>query len=178
MRTIKNNLVQLLSILVLLCGCNKSANTSREKINKDNYNFEITWGLPRSYYNSNNGQLVKSRDYIEHKPEDYITNYKLKDSERTAIYNSLISVDILSYPEQYNPYLEDKGSTEFADPSAGMIFSIDGYTISCPYFTTNKSHNPKNERGLSFVTSMQLIIYILVTTEEWKNLPDYEVWYI
>ena len=169
----------ILFLLPLLASCSLSSNNQTEKLYKnDDFEFSIVWDLSRSSYDSKTGELVKSRDYREHKPEDFITNYNLLTDERKAIFNKAIEIDVCSYDEKYNPYLEDDNTSWLVEPSAGLIYE-DSYTrIEIPFYTNNKCYNPTNEKGKALVEYFQLIIDILINTDEWKSLPDYEVFYM
>lgn len=168
----------ILFLLPLLASCSLSSNNQTEKLYKnDDFEFSIVWDLSRSSYDSETGELVKSRDYVEHKPEDFITNYNLLTDERKAIFNKAIEIDICSYDEKYNPYLEDDNTSWLVEPSAGLVY-VDSYTrIEIPFYTNNKRYNPTNEKGKALIEYFQLIIDIVINTDEWKSLPDYEVLY-
>lgn len=168
----------ILFLLPLLICCSPSSSNQTEKLYKyDDFEFSIVWDLSRSSYDSETGELVKSRDYVEHKPEDFITNYNLLTDERKAIFNKAIEIDVCSYDEKYNPYLEDGNTSWLVEPSAGLIYEDSYIRIEIPFYTNNKRYNPTNEKGKALIEYFQLIIDIVINTDEWKSLPDYEVLY-
>ena len=168
----------ILFLLPLLASCSLSSNNQTEKLYKnDDFEFSIVWDLSRSSYDSETGELVKSRDYVEHKPEDFITNYNLLTDERKAIFNKAIEIDVCSYDEKYNPYLEDDNASWLVEPSAGLIYEDSYIRIEIPFYTNNKRYNPTNKKGKALIEYFQLIIDIVINTDEWKSLPDYEVLY-
>ena len=168
----------ILLLLPFLMSCSIEPNNQTKKLyNLDSFEFSIIWDLSRSSYDSKTGELVKSRDYRERKPEDFITNYNLLTDEREKILSKAIEIDVCSYDEKYNPYLEDNNTSWLVEPSAGLVYE-DSYTrIEIPFYTNNKRYNPTNEKGKALVEYFQLIIDIVINTGEWKSLPDYEVFY-
>ena len=166
----------LLLLLPILISCSPKNNQTKELYKLDDFEFSIVWGLSKSSYDSKTGELVKTRDVIEHKPEDYITNYILSNDEKEMIFNKAIETNVYSYEENYNPYLKDN-NPPLIRPSSGLTYE-DSYTkIKVHVYFSPKMYTPTNKKGRMLVEYFETIIDILINTEEWKSLPNYEVLY-
>ena len=141
---------------------------------QNDFFFSLKWdcyGI--SSYDSKTGKLVKTTDTTH--PEDYVSTYKLTADEYTRIYNLISDLNVASYPDIYNPHIDGLCSS----PSMTLILSVHTNTLD----KTIKAENiawtfeSSNKKGQKFLSVCKAIRDILVETEEWKALPDYEFYY-
>lgn len=137
------------------------------------FSFSLTWNVDGiSSYDSITGKLVKTKDTSE--PELYTTTHYLTEDEKTQILDILLGLDVLFYPNIYNP-AEGVGS----NPSQDLILSVQSgnivktITAKDVAITTDVA----NERGQKYLDACEAISEILMGTEEWKSLPDYPYLY-
>lgn len=163
---------QLIAIaLALICvlsmaGCNTQE--VADSIHED-FSFSLTWGVYGiSSYDSQTGKLVKTTDATN--PEDYVTYYKLTNEEKEAIYNLLMSLDVNSYPDIYDP---QNGPSS---PDATLILTVrmNGETKTIKAEHISLRFVSEDEKGQLFLDTCDAISDMLESTEEWKALPDYE----
>jgi hypothetical protein len=139
----------------------------------DSFSFSLTWGCYGiSSYDSRTGKLVKTTDATH--PEDYVTEYFLTDAERQEIRDILTELDIENLGEfDYddfglsNPHLKLSLTVKMGDVDK---------TVNIPEAAIgyDSGRTPKAKKLLS---AIQAIRDILVNTDEWKALPDYEFYY-
>ena len=140
----------------------------------DSFSFSFTWNvLGISSYDSTTGKLVKSSHATN--PDDYITTYILTNAQKEKIYNLIASLDITSYPDQYDPH----NGEGFGIPPTYLILSVQTNTTEKSISTTGFIfYDAENSRGQNFLNVCYEIINILTATEEWQALPDYEFHYL
>lgn len=159
-----------LIFIVALPSCTgKEANSKK----LDTFSFSLTWGVfGISSYDSSTGKLVKTTDSTH--PEDYITTYKLTEEQKAQIYKLIEELDITSYPDTYNP--NEQWSS---DPSMTLILSVTSDTVQKTVEAKNISLSYKsvNTKGQAFLDVCKAIQDILTATDEWKALPEYELYY-
>ena len=131
--------------------------------------FSLTWDIDGiSSYDSATGKLVKTKDASQ--PELYTTTHYLTEDEKLQILDILLELDVLFYPDIYNP-TEGLGS----NPSQNLILSVQSGDIM-KTITANGvaiSIDATSERGQKYIDACEAISKILMETEEWKALPDY-----
>ncbi|MBR6409959.1 MAG: leucine-rich repeat protein [Clostridia bacterium] len=142
-----------------------------------NIGFSMVWGVyGKSSYDSRSGKLVKTTDTIERSPADYETTLILSDEQRAYISELLFDLDLSSYPSDYDPYRNDDGTEMTSSPSRTIVLrTSDGYTVVCRDICL--AGIPNNEKGAKFIRTVEAIRGLLTSTEEWKALPEYEVFY-
>ena len=133
------------------------------------FSFSLTWNVDGiSSYDSITGKLVKTKDTSE--PELYMATHYLTEDEKTQILDILLGLDVLFYPNIYNP-TAGLGS----NPSQDLILSVQSgdiiKTITAKGIAL--STDATNERGQKYINACEAISKILMETEEWKSLPDY-----
>ncbi len=137
------------------------------------FEFSLTWDCNGiSSYDSETGRLIKTNDATV--PSDYTTTYKLTDSQKRQIYSLILSLDVTSYPDKYDPNEALRTS-----PSMTLILSVKTDILQKTVSAENiaLSYEADNARGQRFLSVCEEIKNILTETEEWKALPEYEFFY-
>lgn len=135
----------------------------------DDFSFELTWGVYGiSSYNSQTGKLVKTIDATN--PEDYVTYYQLTKKEKEDIYSLLMTLDVNSYPDIYDP------QNGMSEPSATLILKVrmNGETKTIKAEDISLFFVSEDKKGQLFLDTCEAISNLLKSTDEWKALPDYE----
>ena len=151
-----------------ITGCNTD-NTS--SVSED-FSFALTWGCYGiSSYDSKTGKLIKTTDATN--PDDYITHYELTEEDKEYIYGLLDSLDVNSFPDIYDP-----GSL-MSRPSMTLVLTVcmDDKVKIIKAENIGLSFESEDEKGQKFLSTCKAISDRLEATEEWKALPDYEVYY-
>ncbi len=131
------------------------------------FDFSLTWGIfGISSYDSKTGRLVKTDD-VEN-VEDFTTTYFLTPQEKLTIYKTVRELDMVSYPEEYNP-TAGIGS----DPYETLILSVEINATNIK-ITANEValDDATSEEGQRFMDACDTISDILENTDEWKALPE------
>jgi len=139
----------------------------------ESFNFSLTWNnYGISSYNSETGELVKTKDATN--PGEYITEYYLTKLQKQEIFNLISDLDITSYPDYYNPNENLKTS-----PTMTLILYVKTDKIQKTVTAEDIafSYEAENLKGQNFLSVCEKIINILIETEEWKSLPEYEFFY-
>lgn len=140
---------------------------------KSDFEFSLTWGTyGHSSYDSETGELVKSKDATN--PEDYTTNLRLTEQQYSAVWKLIKGLDIESYPDEYNPH--GKG---VSIPYVTIILSVksDETEKTITVEQTIASYETNDVKGQRFLDVCKGIRDILMETDEWKSLPEYEFYY-
>ena len=127
-----------------------------------------------SSYDSKSQELVKSKNVINRKPEEYITTFEYPNIE--DVYEKIKALDIYSYPDEYDAYKE---STIYTSPSTNYVLTIANKTIeakNCPILNSIPEQLP--EKARKFLELVFLIRDTIQHSEEWNSLPDFEVLYL
>ena len=165
-----------ISILATLCflGYSKPDMYDYPKSVPEDFSISLTWGCYGvSSYESKTGKLIKTTDTTH--TDDYVTYYQLTDADKAYIYDLIVSMDVLSYPDVYNPQ-EDN----YCSPSETLILDVTFNGVSkeikaediCGIGFTSES-----KKGQKFLSTCQAIITRLEETKEWKALPEFEFFY-
>ena len=164
-------------LLILVCvsamaGCNTREPVSDPSVVPEDFSFSLTWNCYGvSSYDSQTGKLVKTTDATN--PEDYVTYYRLTNEDKEYIYNLLVSLDMKSYPDVYDP------QNGFSRPSTTLILTacIDGEVKTIQAKNISLFLVSADDKGQQFLSTCEAISNKLMATEEWKALPDYETLY-
>lgn len=170
MRKLLLTITAIISV-ILLTACPNDLN-DKDPIPTD-FAFELTWGTYGiSSYDSATGKLVKTTDATV--PENYITKLILKGAEISEIYELITELDMDSYPENYNP-----NPDVFMEPSQTLILKVteNGTEKIIKSIDICDMTHYADEQGKKFLQTCREIANILMSSEEWKALPDYEVLY-
>ena len=168
--------IGLILVIVATIFCSACTNVKKSETNMssmEDFYFRLTWGCYGiSSYDSETGKLVKTKDATH--PEDYITNYKLTDEELEKIYDLIEDLDVESYPDYYNP-----NEGEMSSPTMTLILVVN--TGEGEKMIAAKdialSYSSKDRKGQKFLNACKTIRDMLMETEEWEALPEYEFFY-
>lgn len=156
-----------ISMTVFMFACAPSDVTVPE-----DFSFALTWNTYGiSSYDSKTGKLIKT-SHASH-PEDYVTYYTLTDENKARIYKLLSSLDPESYPDEYDP------GNGLSEPSMTLILTvfINGKEKTIKAEDIALSYDSNNSKGRRFLSACREIGEMLMATEEWQALPDYEFFY-
>ncbi len=146
--------------------------TEKDVIYIPDFEFSLTWGCYGvSSYDSATGKLVKT-SHATH-PENYITTLHLTPSQYEEIKQLFRNLEIEGYPDEYNP------SKWMSTPSATLILSLKTDTLEKTVTAAEIALDMKgkNRQGQKFLDTCDAIAEILMASDEWKALPDYEFYY-
>ena len=167
-------LLLCLPLLALFAACQAGVGAGASIGSPDSFSFSLTWGCYGiSSYDSRTGKLVKTTDATH--PEDYFTTYKLTGEQRKQIYDWIVNLQVTDYPDNYGPH--DDGL--MSSPSMTLILSVQTDTLQKTIRAENIALTGKadNKKGQKFLDVCNAISHLLTETEEWKALPEYEVFY-
>ncbi len=141
--------------------------------NVEEFSFSLTWDVyGLSSYDSKTGTLIKAKEATN--PKDYATHLELSIEERAEIWKLIKELDIESYPDEYNPH-----GNGVSTPYMTLILSVKvgdvDKTVTVP--ETVLSYETTDKKGQKFLDTCKGIRDVLIETEEWKSLPDYEFLY-
>jgi hypothetical protein len=139
----------------------------------DDFSFELTWNCYGvSSYDSATGKLIKTTDSTH--PDDYITYYHLTDEQKLNLLRLIEDLDVNSYPDEYNP-----NEGQASSPSMTLILTVrTGNTVkTIKAENIALSYTSQSKKGQAFLDVCKEIKDLLMSTEEWAALPDYEFLY-
>jgi len=169
------SLILVAVFAVIAASCGKSSTTSVTDGDKS-LDFSLRWGVfGISSYNSKTGELIKTTDVIERSPDEYKTTFILSDEQRGYVSKILTDLKFSTYPDEFDPYMNDDGSTVMSSPSSTIILTVGDKTISCRDISL--VGRAGSEMGERFLTAVGKITELLTSSEQWKALPEYEVLY-
>ena len=137
------------------------------------FEFSFTWNTyGTSSYDSKTGTLIKSTDVTN--PQDYTTNLTLTEQQYSEIWNLIESLDIESYPDEYNPHGDG-----VSKPYMTLILSVKtaDFEKTVTVKETVCSYETQNKKGQKFLDVCKGLKDILTETNEWKSLPEFEFCY-
>ena len=123
-------------------------------------------------YDSETGKLVKMKEATH--PEDYETVHLLTEDERVRCWQYLMNSNYTAFPEGFDP---DKNVASEPPSAISLSVTCEGETkkVSCSdsaYFIETA------EPGVpEFFENIGEITQLLMETEEFRALPDYEFYY-
>lgn len=140
----------------------------------EDFSFSLVYGIAGDLtYDSESGELVKQR--VATRVEDYTTTFFFTDEQKQRVYDLIVAMNPASYPDEYNPIDERIGS----EPSYEIVLTVtyNGVTkrITCHNIAIGAA--PKDEQGEKFLAVLDAILEILVASDEWQALPEYEFLY-
>lgn len=164
-----SSLLLICAISLSLCGCSLSLPKKRPS----DFSFSIRFGtFGESSYDSETGVLIKANSYSD--TEKYSTVCILSEAETEEIYQLLRELDIEKYDEEFEPWHFDA-----SDPY--MTLSL---TVRCGGIEKTVTANEvagydaaNTPSAKKFSDTVYAIRKILIETDEWKALPEYEYLY-
>ena len=140
----------------------------------DSFSFSLSWDCRGiSSYDSKTGKLVKTTDATH--PEDYVTTYQLTAEQKQRIFDLIKGLEVATYPDTYDPH----GGGVMSSPPMTLVLSVktDKVQKSITAADIAYTFDCQNSQGQRFLSVCKAIQDILTETEEWKALPEYEVFY-
>ena len=139
----------------------------------EDVSFSLIWGVyGTSSYNSRTGKLVKTTDATH--PEDYVTYMHLSDEMLDYFYGLLCDLDIEDFPDEYDP------DTHIAcEPPSALSITVRVGDRSKTVKVEDMAASPLALIGKSkrYVETCTDIRDLLMESDEWKALPEYEFFY-
>ena len=140
----------------------------------EKFTFSLTWGTGfDSSYDSNSGTLIKANKVIKRSPEEYVTTFEYPSLE--SLYEKAKNLPLYSYPSDYDAY---DGVSISTNPTTNYRLTIDDKTIevrNCPIYNGYPEGLSWNAK--KFLEIVFEIRDTILNSEEWKALPEYEVFY-
>ena len=140
----------------------------------EDFEISLTWGCYGiSSYDSKKGMLVKTTDATH--PTDYVACYELSVEEKQQIYEIIRTLNPEDYPDVYDP---QEGEC-MSEPSMTLVLTVKSNGTEKAISAKDIAYDftAKNKKGQAFLTACDKIKTLLIETEEWKALPDYEFKY-
>ena len=164
-------ILPLLTIMLSSCGDNAPAfETPFEE-----FKFSLQWGVQLdASYNSDTKQLVKFTHVRERKPEDYITTYTYPNLKE--VYDSVKEMNPNTYADDYDPFA--KKNHIMSTPSMHYKLTIGDKSIEIKDYPISKDTSQLSNKGKKLMTLIFSITDAIENSEEWKNLPDFEYYYM
>ena len=164
------SIILILAFVFSLFGCVKTPS-----IDQQTFEFSLTFGTQgTSSYDSKTGELIRTKH--SQNPDKYKSQMTLPDEKLNEIIEVIGSLDILDYPDNYNPTKADYYET----PNETIILSVTtkdfSKTVTCnTVLFEHKGHNKKAQRFLDAVDAIEMII---TETDEWKAFPELDFGFI
>ena len=108
-------------------------------------------------------------------PTDYVACYELSEEEKLQIYEIIRTLNPEDYPDVYDP---QEGEC-MSEPSMTLVLTVKSNGTEKAISAKDIAYDftAKNKKGQAFLTACDKIKTLLIETEEWKALPDYEFKY-
>lgn len=157
-----------LIFILSLAGCNTQNPDNNPSSVPEDFSFSLVWnGCGLSSYDSQTGKLIKIKDVPN--PEDYTVQCELTREEKEYVYSLIASLDINSYPDEFDP---QNGNSK---PRMSLILTVrmNGEIKTVKAEGIAISFASHDEKGQKFLSVCEAIAEMLTETDEWKALPDY-----
>jgi len=156
----KMSALLLLIIFSILAGCSSSSKLPDE-MPKD-FNFIFSYGVnAKNQLNTLKGQFTKDM-VLE---PSVTTNLKLSDEEMKSIYKEMIKINILSYPDKFEPK-SNMYQTPFYTYSLKIIYNSMEKNIFWEDENASKASEAVKLRKL-----FDNIVQLIISKDEYKKLP-------
>lgn len=163
----------VLVIVILLSSFFGCAEKTLPKEMPSDFSFSLVWGIYGiSSYDSRTGKLVKTTDATH--PEDYVTYLHLSDDTLDYVYGLLLDLDIDDYPDEYDP---DRHTA--CTPSSELTLTVraNGRTKTVNVEDMAASRLARIGKSGRYIETCDYIRKLIVASEEWQALPEYEFYY-
>ena len=160
----------LLMLLTSLVGCGEKLLPEERP---DDFSFSLVWGVyGTSSYDSRTGKLVKTTDATN--PEDYVTYLRLSDEMLDYFYRLLRDLDVEDYPDEYDP-----DPHTMCTPSSALTVTVraGGKTKTVKVGDMAASRISLIGKSKRYVETCTDIRDLLMESDEWTALPEYEFFY-
>ena len=143
----------------------------------DEFSFSLTFGIGgESFYDSESGKLVKTTNAKN--PSKYVTEYYMSEEDFDTVLNMIWAMDISAYPNEYDPINPpDAKEKLMSEPHDKIIFTYRAgeyeKNIICEEVALGAGGY--DERARAFLELCDYIERSIINSDEWKDLPDYEV---
>ncbi len=149
------------------------------EITPDDFSFRISWGIygDMSSYNSKTGKLVKSTK-AKDDPSKFVTEHKMTKKEINALYTILLkNIDVFSYPDDYDPCNAPGTVNKVRTiPYQTIIIQVEYKgavkRIECNDICLGGERTGYNDEAKAFLRAVTDIQAFLMSTDEWKALPE------
>ena len=139
----------------------------------DDFSFAYTWGCEYgpSRYDSKTGELIKTKHATN--PADFVTTLVLSDEIKQNVWELIWALDVSSYPDEYYP------ENGYAMPPSTFVLTVraNGAEKTIKAEDNSGSFVSKTEKGQAFLDVCKYIKTVLISSEEWKALPEYEIFF-
>ena len=148
-------------------------------IYSEDLSFSLKFGTyGESFYDSKSGELIKTTNASD--PQKYVTELHLSDAELETIFNMIWDMDISAYPDEYDP-VNPPDATEklMSEPYETIVLTYRAgdyeKTIRCKEVAV--ASGGYDERSRAFLELCDYIERLVVNSDEWLALPEYEMFY-
>ena len=148
----------------------------------EDFSFSLVWdtyGI--SSYDSKTGVLVKTKDATD--VSRYTTELYLTPDLLAACYNALfVEADIMDYPDIYDPFNAPGAEKRFMSiPDQTIIITVTANgvtkTVKCEKIAFGTYEDCYCDEAIRFLSACSDLEDVIMSTDEWLALPDYEFYY-
>ena len=141
------------------------------------YSFSLTFGIGgESFYDTESGRLVKTT--LSDNPSKFITEYYMSEENFDTVLNMIWAMDISSYPTEYDPINPpDAKEKLMSEPHDKLVltYRAGDYEKKIICEEVALGAGGYDEKSRAFLELCDYIERVVVNSDEWKDLPDYEV---
>ena len=148
----------------------------------EDFSFSLVWNTYGiSSYDSRTGVLVKTKDATD--VSRYTTKLHLTPEQLAACYNALfVGINITDYPDKYDPFNAPGATSRFMSiPNQTIIITAtaDGVTktVKCEGIAFGTYEDCYCDEAIRFLSACCDLEDVIMSTDEWLALPDYEFYY-
>ncbi len=148
-------------------------------IYSDKYSFSLRFGTyGESFYDSESGKLVKTTNATN--PSKYEARYYMSEEEFDTVLNMIWAMDISAYPSKYDPINPPDAEEKLASnpyETIVLTYRAGDYekVITCEEVALGGGGY--DEKARAFLELCDYIQSVVVNSDEWQDLPDYENYY-
>ena len=136
----------------------------------EEFKFSLGFGVSADFvYDSESQKLVRTRiRYGVRNPEDYITTYSFPYVEE--LYNMVKEMNPYSYPEDFKPHISS--NPPMSNPYLTYKLVINNKEINVEKYAIGTSKESLSEQGKKFIEVVDFIADTVMSSDEWKALPE------
>ena len=136
----------------------------------EEFKFSLGFGVSADFaYDSESQKLVRTRiRYGVRNPEDYITTYSFPYVEE--LYNMVKEMNPYSYPEDFKPHISS--NPPMSNPYLTYKLVINNKEINVEKYAIGTSKESLTEQGKKFIEVVNFIADTVMSSDEWKALPE------